>query len=59
MSKKATKKGMTPKEQSSKLHMVSKKSSHTGAQPLVEHINNPNVMVTQKVRKAQENKKKV
>jgi len=59
MSKRATTKGMTPKENSQKLHMVSKKSSHTGAQPLVEHIDMPNVMVTQKVRKAQERRKGV
>lgn len=57
MSKKATKKGVTTKEQSYKLHMVSKKSSHTGAQPLVEHIDMPNVKVTQKVRKAQESRR--
>ena len=53
MSKRARTKGNTPKEQSMKLHRISKKVSHTGSQPLVEHINNPNVMVTQKVRKAQ------
>lgn len=57
MSKKATKKGVTTKERSYKLHMVSKKVSHTGAQPLVEHIDMPNVKVTQKVRKAQESKR--
>ena len=57
MGKKATQKGMTPKEQSQKLHMVSKKSSHTGAQPLVEHIDMPKGKVTQKVRKAQESKR--
>lgn len=57
MSKKATTKGVTPKEQSMKLSQVSKKVSHTGAQPLVPHINNPNVMVTQKVRNAQERRK--
>jgi hypothetical protein len=54
MSKKATTKGVTPKEQSVKLHQISKKVSHTGAKPLVPHINNPNVMVTQKVRNAQD-----
>ena len=53
MSKRATTKGNTPKEQSAKLHAVSKKVSHGGGQPLVPHINNPNVMVTQKVRNAQ------
>lgn len=57
MSKRATTKGNTPKEQSVKLNSISKKVSHTGGQPLVEHINNPNVMVTQKVRKAQERRK--
>tara|TARA_Y100000361_G_scaffold32310_1_gene27013 strand:+ start:328 stop:507 length:180 start_codon:yes stop_codon:yes gene_type:complete len=58
MSKRATTKGMTPKEQSQKLHMVSKKASHTGAQALVEHIDMPNVKVTQKVRKAQDSRKR-
>ena len=57
MSKRATTKGMTPKEQSTKLHDISKKSSHTGAQGLVEHINDSNVMVTKKVRRAQDRKK--
>ena len=59
MSKRATTKGNTPKEQSIKLNSISKKVSHTGGQPLVEHISNPNVMVTQKVRKAQERRKGV
>lgn len=58
MGKRARQKGMTSKEQSQKLHMISKKSSHTGAQPLVEHIDMSNVMVTQKVRKAQESRRK-
>ena len=57
MSKKATAKGMTPREQSMKLNQVSKKVSHTGASPLVPHINNPNAMVTQKVRNAQGRRK--
>ena len=57
MSKRATTKGMTPKEQSAKLHEISKKSSHTGAQGLVEHINDSNVMVTKKVRRAQDSRK--
>ena len=54
MSKKATTKGNTPKEQSAKLHAVSKKSSHTGGLPLTHSLYDDNVMVTQKVRKAQE-----
>lgn len=57
MSKKATTKRMTPKEQSSKLHQVSKKVSHTGAKPLVESLTNKGVMVTQKVRDAQEKRR--
>ena len=57
MSKKGTQKGNTPKSQSAKLHQVSKKVSHTGAKPLVPHINNPNVMVTQKVRNAQDRRR--
>jgi len=35
-----------------------KKYSHTGNKPLVQSLADPNVMVTQKVRKAQENNKK-
>lgn len=54
MGKKATSKSNTSKEQSVKLHQVSKKMSHTGAKPLVESLTNKGVMVTQKVRNAQE-----
>ena len=54
MSKRATTKGMTPKEQSAKLHAVSKKASHTGSLGLTQSLYDDNVMVTQKVRKAQE-----
>ena len=57
MSKKATTKGLTPKEQSPKLYQVSKKSSHTGAEPLVPHIDMPNVMVRKKVRDAQDRRR--
>jgi len=35
---------------------LGKNMSHTGKGGLVPHINNPNVMVTKKVRKAQGNK---
>ena len=59
MSKKATTKGNTPKEQSAKLHAISKKSSHTGGLPLTQSLYDDNVMVTQKVRKAQESKNPV
>ena len=54
MSKKATTKRNTSKEQSTKLHAISKKSSHTGGLPLTQSLYDDNVMVTQKVRKAQE-----
>ena len=54
MGKKATSKSNTSKEQSLKLHQISKKMSHTGAKPLVESLTNKGVMVTQKVRNAQE-----
>ena len=57
MSERATKKGNTPKEQSVKLHQVSKKTSHTGAKPLVESLFDKNCMVTQKVRNAQERRR--
>ncbi len=56
MSKKATTKGNTPKEQSLKLHAISKKSSHTGNSGLTQSLYDDNVMVTQKVRKAQESR---
>ena len=56
MSKRATNKGNTPKEQSQKLHAISKKSSHTGSLPLTQSLYDDNVMVTQKVRKAQESR---
>jgi len=58
MSKKATTKGVTPKEQSEKLHTVSKKMSHTGNKGLTQSLFDSNVMVTLKVRKAQESKYK-
>jgi hypothetical protein len=35
---------------------LGKKTSHTGNKPLVESLSDSNVMVTQKVRKAQEGK---
>lgn len=57
MGKKNKEKGIPSQAVHLHLHKVAKKSSHTGNKPLVPHINNPNVMVTQKVRKAQESKK--
>ena len=57
MGKKATTKNNTPKEQSAKLYQVSKNMSHTGAKPLVESLTNKGVMVTQKVRDAQERRR--
>jgi len=36
---------------------LGKKQSHTGSKPLVESLTNKGVMVTQKVRKAQEAKR--
>tara|TARA_A200000159_G_scaffold82939_1_gene76658 strand:- start:48 stop:230 length:183 start_codon:yes stop_codon:yes gene_type:complete len=57
MSKKATTRRNTPKSQGEKLHQVSKKVSHSGAKPLVPHIDMPNVMVTQKVRNAQDRRR--
>jgi hypothetical protein len=41
-----------------KASKIGKKSSHTGNKPLVQSLADPNVMVTQKVRKAQKSKKK-
>jgi len=51
-------KGVSDPEKHKQLHEMCKKYSHTGAKPLVPHIDMPNVMVTQKVRKAQENNRK-
>ena len=53
MGKKAKEQGVPNKELHPALHAISKQSSHTGNKPLVPHVNNPNVMVTQKVRAAQ------
>jgi len=36
---------------------LGKKYSHTGSKPLTQSLADPNVMVTQKVRKAQEQNK--
>jgi hypothetical protein len=41
--------------ESSKSTKYGKKSSHTGNQPLVASLTDPNVMVRPKVRTAQEN----
>jgi len=57
MAKKATTKSNTPKEQSAKLYQISKKVSHTGGSPLVESLTNKGIMVTQKVRDAQERRR--
>jgi len=54
MSKQAKEKGISDPTKHATLHKMCKKYSHTGAKPLVPHINDENVMVTQKVRKAQE-----
>lgn len=57
MSKKAREKGIADQVKHGTLHKKTKLTSHTGAKPLVAHINNPNVMVTQKVRDAQERRR--
>ena len=54
MSKKAKEKGVSDPVRHKTLHDICKKYSHTGNRPLVESLYDPNVMVTQKVRKAQE-----
>ena len=58
MSKVMKERGVSDPEKHKKLHEMCKKYSHTGAKPLVPHIDMPNVMVTQKVRNAQENNRK-
>jgi len=57
MGKQAKEKGVSDPSKHKQLHTICKKTSHTGAKPLVPHINDENVMVTQKVRKAQESNK--
>ena len=57
MSKKAKERGVTNQKLHSALHKMCQKYSHTGNKPLVQSLADPNVMVTQKVRKAQESKR--
>jgi hypothetical protein len=57
MSKKAKERGVSDPTKHKQLHEMSKKYSHTGNKPLVQSLADPNVMVTQKVRKAQESKR--
>ena len=56
MSKTNKERGISCPTKHPSLNAICKKYSHTGAQPLVPHINDENVMVTQKVRNAQEKK---
>tara|TARA_B100000941_G_C28203576_1_gene398042 strand:+ start:232 stop:411 length:180 start_codon:yes stop_codon:yes gene_type:complete len=58
MGKKNRERGVPSQALHLDLYNKAKQQSHTGAKPLVPHINNPNVMVTQKVRRAQEARKK-
>jgi hypothetical protein len=58
MGKKTKEQGVPNAEKHKALHTIAKKSSHGGNKPLVESLTNPNVMVTQKVRRAQESKRK-
>ena len=53
MSKKTKERGVANKDLHRTVYGLCKKSSHTGNKPLVPHINDPNVLVTQKVRAAQ------
>ena len=57
MSKKAKERGVTNPKLHPALYQMCQKSSHTGNKPLVESLTNKGVMVTQKVRKAQESKR--
>ena len=54
MSKKAKERGVADPTKHKQLHDICQKYSHTGNKPLVQSLADPNVMVTQKVRKAQE-----
>ena len=57
MGKKAKEQGVPNAEKHQALHRIAKKSSHGGNKPLVQSLSNPNVMVTQKVRNAQERRR--
>ena len=57
MSKKAKEQGVPNPEKHKMLYRMAKKYSHTGNKPLVQSLADPKVMVTQKVRKAQEGKR--
>ena len=57
MGKKARERGIPNAETHKSLHTIAKKSSHGGNKPLVQSLSNPNVMVTQKVRNAQERRR--
>tara|TARA_B100001105_G_scaffold190096_1_gene154328 strand:- start:383 stop:562 length:180 start_codon:yes stop_codon:yes gene_type:complete len=54
MGKLAKEKGVADPTKHKTLNKICKKYSHTGNKPLVQSLADPNVMVTQKVRKAQE-----
>ena len=54
MSKKMKESGVSDPIKHKQLNDICKKYSHTGNKPLVQSLADPNVMVTQKVRKAQE-----
>ena len=54
MSKKAKEQKVPNKDRHPALYEIAKTSSHTGNKPLTQSLYDANVMVTQKVRKAQE-----
>ena len=59
MSKKAKEKGVSDLAKHKTLNDMCQKYSHTGNKPLVQSLYDENVMVTQKVRKAQEQNQKL
>ena len=57
MGKKAREKGVADQSKHGILHKKTKLTSHTGAKPLVESFTNKGVMVTQKIRDAQQRRR--
>ena len=58
MGKRNKEQGVPDAEKHPTLHKIAKRQSHGGNRPLVESLTNPGCMVTQKVRKAQESKRR-
>jgi hypothetical protein len=58
MGKRNKERGVPDAEKHAELYKMAKRQSHGGARPLVESLTNPGCMVTPKVRKAQESRRR-